>query len=359
MSGPALSPTTASARPTQTANGVTEHVADDQVAPAPPHRREGGRRLHTSGTPIEEVASSATGTSSPTSLLQDGTGSTRLLANSTGSVVATYAYDAYGNLTTESGSATTPLLFQGQYFDQALGADDLRGRWYDPGSAQFLSVDPLLAATETPFGDAGGDPVNFSDPTGLFGGPGQAGCNGRLFALGACPQEVAAIQAGSCSLSNFQYYSALANVLAPFAEVFDALDVADLAADGAEAETASTFEGVGRPTAPSPDVAYHYTGSPDVAESIAQSGLRPGALATPNGELSPLQAQIDLALPPNRGLPTGLVQIDVAGLRDAGFEIPDVTQVGRSYGLPGGGWEMQFPCPLCQPGVRQIGRPIR
>ena len=65
-------------------------------------------------------------------------------------MVATYAYDAYGNLTTESGSATTPLLFQGQYDDQALGAYDLRARWYEPGSAQFLSVDPLVAATETP-----------------------------------------------------------------------------------------------------------------------------------------------------------------------------------------------------------------
>jgi RHS repeat-associated protein len=84
-------------------------------------------------------------------------------------VVATYAYDAYGNLTTASGTATTPLLFQGQYYDQALGAYDLRARWYDPGSAQFLSVDPLVAATETPFGYAGGDPVNFSDPTGLWG----------------------------------------------------------------------------------------------------------------------------------------------------------------------------------------------
>ncbi len=112
-------------------------------------------------------------------------------------MVATYAYDAYGNLTTESGSATTPLLFQGQYFDQALGAYDLRARWDDPGSAQFLSVDPLLAATETPFGYAGGDPVNGSDPTGLAGGPGEAGCNGRLAALGACPGEIAAVQAAA------------------------------------------------------------------------------------------------------------------------------------------------------------------
>jgi hypothetical protein len=59
--------------------------------------------------------------------------------------------------------------------------------------------------------------------------------------------------------------------------------------------------------------------------------------------MSPLQAQIDLALPPNRGLPDALLRIDLEGLRKAGFQIPEVTQVGRSFGMPGGGFEMQFP----------------
>lgn len=98
----------------------------------------------------------------------------------------------------------------------------------------------------------------------------------------------------------------------------------------------------GRPTAPTPDIAFHHT-SAEAAESIARTGLRPGGFATPNGGLCPLQAQIDLALPPNRGLPGGLVQVDVERLRRAGFEIPEVTQVGRSYNMPGGRWEMQFP----------------
>jgi RHS repeat-associated protein len=154
---------------TQTSNGVTEHFAYDQAASAPLLLTDGTEDyVYTpSGTPIEEVASAATSTSSVIYLLQDGTGSTRLLATCTGSVVATYAYDAYGNLTTESGSATTPLLFQGQYYDQALGAYDLRARWYDPGSAQFLSVDPLVATTNAPYTYASDDPVNLSDPSGL------------------------------------------------------------------------------------------------------------------------------------------------------------------------------------------------
>ena len=39
-------------------------------------------------------------------------------------------------------------------------------------------------------------------------------------------------------------------------------------------------------------------------------------------------------------------KVDLAGLREAGYEIPGITQVGRSYGMPGGGLEMQFPYPI-------------
>lgn len=88
--------------------------------------------------------------------------------------------------------------------------------------------------------------------------------------------------------------------------------------------------------------AFHYTRAQNVA-SIESKGLLPGGYATPNGGLSPLQAQIDLALPPNRGLPGSLIRIDLDGLRAAGYEIPGVGQVGRSFNMPGGGFEMQFP----------------
>jgi hypothetical protein len=58
-----------------------------------------------------------------------------------------------------------------------------------------------------------------------------------------------------------------------------------------------------------------------------------------------------LALPPNRALPDAAIRIDLAGLRKAGYEIPTPTRVsstvtgagGRTYSMPGGGYEMQFP----------------
>jgi hypothetical protein len=92
----------------------------------------------------------------------------------------------------------------------------------------------------------------------------------------------------------------------------------------------------------SADVAYHYTFREAVA-SITRNGLRPGSYATPNGALSPLQAQIDLALPPNRGLTNTVLRIDLVGLRKAGYDLPTVTRVGRSFNMPGRGYEVRFP----------------
>lgn len=98
------------------------------------------------------------------------------------------------------------------------------------------------------------------------------------------------------------------------------------------------------------DEAFHYT-STRWLEGIMSEGLRRGTYATPNGRLSPLQATLDLALPPNRALPDATVRIDLAGLRKAGYEIPAPSRVsgtvtgrgGRVYNMPGGGFEVQFP----------------
>lgn len=43
----------------------------------------------------------------------------------------------------------------------------MRARYYDPATAQFLSVDPLVGLTQSPYGYVGGDPVNSIDPSGL------------------------------------------------------------------------------------------------------------------------------------------------------------------------------------------------
>ncbi len=83
---------------------------------------------------------------------------------------------------------------------------------------------------------------------------------------------------------------------------------------------------------------YHYT-SAAPGEVLAR-GLLPGAsgkvFLTPNPTLSPLQAHLGLALPPNRGLPQHLLEIDVATLRELGVEVSQLRRVGRRFNLPGG-----------------------
>lgn len=45
---------------------------------------------------------------------------------------------------------------------------DLLARYYDPSTAQFLTVDPAVATTGQPYSYAGDSPVNNVDPTGLW-----------------------------------------------------------------------------------------------------------------------------------------------------------------------------------------------
>ena len=45
-------------------------------------------------------------------------------------------------------------------------------RFYDPSTAQFLSIDPDLPETGQPDAYTADDPLNSTDPLGLKGGPG-------------------------------------------------------------------------------------------------------------------------------------------------------------------------------------------
>jgi RHS repeat-associated protein len=70
-------------------------------------------------------------------------------------------------------------------------------RYYDPSTGQFLSVDPDVASTGQTYSFAGDDPVNASDPSGLFflGDGGQvAGVNSAGILVDN--SENSAIQAG-------------------------------------------------------------------------------------------------------------------------------------------------------------------
>ena len=115
------------------------------------------------GRPFEQVDASG----AVTWYHHDQLGSTRVLSNSAGSTVATATYDPYGRLTASTGRLS-PLGFAGEYTDAETGFVYLRARYYDPGTAQFLTVDPAYSLTNSRHGYVDGDPLNFTDPLGLL-----------------------------------------------------------------------------------------------------------------------------------------------------------------------------------------------
>lgn len=102
---------------------------------------------------------------------------------------------------------------------------------------------------------------------------------------------------------------------------------------------------------------YHYTSSKYV-DSILKNGLKPGAsgkvFTTPDKTKSGLQAQIDLSLPPNRGTPDAVIEIDMKILKQMGIKIPDTSLVKRDFNMPGGGQEVIFDTLIPPEAIRRI-----
>jgi RHS repeat-associated protein len=112
--------------------------------------------------PLEQVSIAGT----VTWLHTDLRGSVRALSNSNGVVTGTTTYDPYGQAVSVAG-ATSPLGYDGQYTDAESGLVYLRARYYDPATAQFLTVDPAYAHTGARYSYANDEPLTSSDPTGL------------------------------------------------------------------------------------------------------------------------------------------------------------------------------------------------
>ena len=88
-----------------------------------------------------------------------------------------------------TGRVTTPPMGPG--VDPNTGLIYMRARWYDPGTGQFLSVDPVVAQTGQAYSYAGDNPTDYVDIGGLdpssdcssgsTGGPGAALPTGGSF----------------------------------------------------------------------------------------------------------------------------------------------------------------------------------
>ena len=107
--------------------------------------------------------------------LFDGLGSVTGLTDSGGNLVATYKYDAFGNIVSETGDATlnaiNPYRFTSRVYDKESGLYYYRARYYDSSVGRFISKDPLrseLREGKNLYVYVGNNPVNYKDPRGTW-----------------------------------------------------------------------------------------------------------------------------------------------------------------------------------------------
>jgi len=108
--------------------------------------------------------------------LYDRLGSVIGLADNEGSLVASYKYDAWGNIIEETGTIENALRFTGREWDAESGLYFYRSRYYDPSIGRFISRDPLpdligLLPNQNRYQYVRNNPINYIDPYGSQGNP--------------------------------------------------------------------------------------------------------------------------------------------------------------------------------------------
>ena len=87
--------------------------------------------------------------------------------------VATYEYDAWGNVSSSGKLAEiNPLRYRGYYYDSETGFYYLQSRYYDPANRRFINADGLISSNWSfsglnMFAYCENDPVGRSDPSGI------------------------------------------------------------------------------------------------------------------------------------------------------------------------------------------------
>ncbi|WP_262985342.1 RHS repeat-associated core domain-containing protein [Streptomyces sp. SDr-06] len=98
--------------------------------------------------------------------LTDATGNILALVDPTGTRTHSYTYTPTGQPRTTTEQTPQPYRYAGAYLDPT-GLYKMGARSYDPSLGRFTSTDPSGQDTN-PYLYADGDPINRTDPTGLF-----------------------------------------------------------------------------------------------------------------------------------------------------------------------------------------------
>jgi len=140
---------------------------------------KGGTLLYTdtylytdAGAPYELLHTNGSGATSRYWYEVDGRGNVVALTDSTGKVVDRYAYDSWGELTSNDATDETvpqQLRYAGYWYDEKLSWYWLSVRYDDPEIERFLQPDPSEQDGVRTYAYAGNDPIDAADPSGLSG----------------------------------------------------------------------------------------------------------------------------------------------------------------------------------------------
>ncbi len=100
-------------------------------------------------------------------------GDVMYLVDSSGATVASYEYDPFGNIVSQSGSLAmiNPLRYRGYYYDADLDMYYLQSRYYDPNTGRFINADAYVSTGQSitgynMFTYCLNNPINYVDGNG-------------------------------------------------------------------------------------------------------------------------------------------------------------------------------------------------
>ena len=103
--------------------------------------------------------------------MYNGHGDVTALIGENGAIQATYYYDAFGNITEQTGDVNNSVTYAGYQYDKDTDLYYLNARYYDSKTARFLSEDTYTGDPNDPlslnlYSYCVNNPITYSDPTG-------------------------------------------------------------------------------------------------------------------------------------------------------------------------------------------------
>ncbi len=131
--------------------------------------------------------------------LYNGHGDVVQMVGTDGSLVNSYQYDEWGNLTQQKETVANEFKYAGETYDAETGLYYLKARYYDPNMGRFINEDTVEGQIDNPltlniYAYTSNNPIRYIDPTGHYYNANGSG-GGTYLNLANSADTIAVIQA--------------------------------------------------------------------------------------------------------------------------------------------------------------------